>query len=141
MPETLETEAPIGVERDAGRAREARAIGPARVPVSASPALLSPDDLRLIGRTLNGEHWQADLAGLVGCSKSQITRYLNGQRTMDALLARHIQYVIVERIQQLSSLLTVPGLPYAGSQTAQDAIAAIQSAMDTVPGQEPPRAR
>lgn len=124
----------------AGRAGEARAGDADQLAAgSGVPGVLTPDDLRHIGKTLNGAHWQADIASLIGCSKSQVTRFLNGQRQLNTLMSHHLQYVIVERINQLIDLLEVDGMPYAGTQEAQEAALKVRAAIAAVPGMEPPR--
>lgn len=127
--------------RDAGPARAARDRGPSPTPVAPAWAVLTPEDFRTIGSTLNGDHWQADIAKLIGCSKSQITRYLNKSRDLNPLISRHLQFVIIERIGQLLKLLDLPGMPYAGSQEVKDAQRALADALAPLSGQEPPRER
>lgn len=129
--------------RDSTRATRAKSVGSPEESAAGTsvPSILTVDNLRHVGRTLNGAHWQADVAALIGCSKSQVTRFLNGQRDLNPLLSHHLQYVIVERIEQLIDLLHVEGMPYAGSQKAEEAIRAVQAAVAQVPGQEPPRDR
>lgn len=104
-------------------------------------SILTPDDLRIIGSTLNGTNWQADVAALIGCSRSQVTRYLKRSRVMHNLIARHLQYVIIERILQLVELLDMKGMPYAGQERLQQAISEVVAALAPFPGQEPPRDR
>lgn len=146
MPEALEeekTEArtePAAVGND-GRAGAPGAGSAGGTAVAACPTVLTPVDLRQIGRTLNGEHWQADIAALIGVSRSQVTRYLNGEREMNTLLARHLQYVVIERIGQLTSVLNTPGMPYAGTPHLRKVMETIMDATATLPGQEPPRTR
>lgn len=109
--------------------------------MAARPPVLSKEHFRHVGRTLNGEHWQADIAKLTGVSRSQVTRFLNGEREINALLSRHMQFVVAERIVQLADAMDTPGMPYAGSQELAQAIKAIKTAVGSVPGQEPPRTR
>lgn len=145
VPDAVIATAPIPTtpaRSAAGRAGEKRMGGAAKSAVRADlPPVLTKENLRVIGRTLNGAHWQADIASLIGLSKSQVTRFLNGQRELNPLISQHLQYVVVERIIQLAQLLHVEGMPYAGSRTAEDVILAIEAAVDKVPGQEPPRER
>lgn len=81
---------------------------------ASGPVLLTPDQVRQIGETIGGRtHWQADLARTLGCSKSQITRYLNGSRDTNTVLAADLETLILKQITELTSLLTIPGLPGA----------------------------
>lgn len=107
--------------------------------LAAGATVLTPETFRTIGSTLNGKHWQADIGQLIGISRSQVTRYLNGERDINPLVPRHLQYVIVERIQALADLLELPGMPYAGSDVARKARKQIIDATIAIPGQEPPR--
>lgn len=106
-----------------------------------APRVLTPEDFRLIGTTLNGKHWQADIAQLIGVSRSQITRYLKSERDINSLTPYHLQYVIVERIQQLAALLSLPAMPHSQTAEGQAAIQQIMRATAQVPGKEPPRNR
>ena len=107
--------------------------------------VISPDDFKLIGRTLNGVHWQADVAYQIGCSKSQVTRYLKKSpdprqhRELDPLISKHLQYLINERIEQLASLMALPGMPYSGTDLAEEVYQTIVQALEKVPGKYPPR--
>jgi hypothetical protein len=132
-----------------------RAVGAARAPSAGSagqppagtnlPPVLTPEDFARIGQTLNGKHWQADIAALIGCSKSQVTRYLKkspdprNHRDLNPLTAKHLQFVIVERIRDLVQCLNVPGMPYAGSAETLVAVGEIDRVLTPIAGQEPPR--
>lgn len=144
MPDApVKTRAPAGApaaKKSVGR--PARAAGARAAPASAvaAPApVLSPEDFRRIGSTLNGDHWQADIAKAIGCSKSQVTRYLNKTRVLNPVVARHLQFVIAERIVALAQLMDLHGMPYAGLSQVDDAVAAITLALEPLPGQPPPR--
>jgi len=106
---------------------------------SNSPDILTREGLRKIGSTLNGARWQADIAALLGYSKSQITRFLNGQRDLNALLGPQLQFVICERMHQLAELMNVEGMPYANSSEVAEFIAKIEELTKKLPGTEPPR--
>lgn len=76
------------------------------------PEVLSAEDLRVIGATIGGTpHWQADIARIVGYSKSNMTRYLNGSRKTNPLLGRQIRKLMLTKIAALTRLLATPGLP------------------------------
>ena len=130
---------PAAAEPVGGPARAAGAR-PVKTPaVAPTAAILSPEDFRLIGSTLNGDHWQADIAKAIGCSKSQVTRYLNKTRDLNPMVARHLQFVVSERIKALSRLMDLHGMPYAGTAQAREAAETIAEALDPLPGQQPPR--
>lgn len=135
------TSAAASSQRLPGTARTAHDRASAAVAVAAPSPVLTPENFRTIGSTLNGDHWQADIAKQIGCSKSQITRYLNKSRDLNSLSSRHLQFVIIERISQLTKLLDLPGMPYAGSQEVKEAARTISTALAPLPGQEPPRER
>lgn len=138
MPETVETAedaAAVGRAGETSTGRSGEAAGAPNTPV------LTKEHLRQIGEALNGKHWQTSVAERTGNSKSQMTRYLNGERDINPMLPRHLQYVLVERIQEIIQLLHTPGMPYAGTQKAQDAIDAVLAAVDPIPGIRPPRKR
>lgn len=90
-------------------------------------AVLSAADVREIGETIGGRpHWQADVARQCGYSKSVMTRYLNGSRPLNGLLARQLQKLMVNKIESLARLLGRPGMPAAAdprTEEAQDLIA------------------
>lgn len=132
LPKTAST-----ADRDAGRTGTSRAGDDEAA--TSRPPVLSRLDFRVIGYTLNGEHWQADVAKLTGISRSQVTRYLNGEREMSPMTGQHMQFVVVERIAALAKVMDRPGMPYAGSPELQEAIQTILTAVGTVPGKEPPR--
>ncbi len=141
MVETLEK--PIHTPSDPDRgARKARGRGSAANAAGTAPThVLNRENLGLIGRAMNGAHWKADVAALLGCSKSQLTRVLNGQREPNAMLAQHMQYVLAERIVEIAELMRVDGLPYAGTPDVEAFISNIKALVERVPGQEPPRGR
>lgn len=141
MPEVLEKDRVDGASQDAPPVRAGATVpGDAERPTSGpAPCALTPDDFRLIGTTLNGKHWQADIAQLIGVSRSQITRYLKGERDINSLTPHHLQYVIVERIQQLAALIGLPAMPHSQSAQGRAAIEQIIKASSLVPGKEPPR--
>jgi len=148
MAEALEKEnaaAPASAtsaHRAAGAAGAARGGGAEQLSSRTNlPTVLTAEDFRQIGRVLNGEHWQADVASQIACSKSQITRYLNGTRDLTPLTGKHLQYVLVERVTALLGAMGTLGMPYHGSQALVDATKIIEEALATLPGQEPPRAR
>lgn len=124
-----------------GSAGTARDRGASESAVAAPPPVLTPEDFREIGATLNGGHWQSDIAKAIGCSKSQITRYLNNERTMSPLVARQLQFLIVERMMALAHVMGLPGMPHAGSDRLAQAQSEIAAALADLPGQEPPRDR
>jgi len=72
---------------------------------------LVADLLKRVGKTLYGTHWQADFAKQIGFSKAQITRWLNGSRTMPPTLNIALQQVVIERILILADLLAHEGMP------------------------------
>lgn len=135
-----------GSPRDDGPARTPGVGGAGQPPAGSNlPPVLTPEDFARIGQTLNGKHWQADIAALIGCSKSQVTRYLKkspdprNHRDLNPLTAKHLQFVIVERIRDLVQCLNVPGMPYAGSPETLAAVLGIDQVLTPIAGQEPPR--
>lgn len=119
----------------APRAERAAGPGGAVDPNTSEPILLSPDAVRLIGSTLGGEaHWQADLARRIGYSKSNITRYLNGSRPTNPLLAQQMRKVILERIGALANLLNTPGLPAADDIATKTGQTLIRQGLATMQG-------
>ncbi len=100
--------------------------------------VLSPDDFRAIGSALRGTHWQSDVAIAIGVSKSQVTRYLNQTRDLNAVTAQHLQYVIVDQIQSLVRLMDLPGMPHADTPALERATSEMLKALGRVPGQTPP---
>lgn len=143
MPEVLEKDRVEVTSKDAEPVRAGATVpGDAERETSGfAPRVLTPEDFRLIGTTLNGKHWQADIAQLIGVSRSQITRYLKSERDINSLTPYHLEYVIVERIAQLVALLEVTGMPYAGTPLLQGVISRINAEIAQVPGKEPPRNR
>lgn len=123
-----------------GRAREARA-GSAGQDAGASKEVLTKESLRKIGEGLNGRHWQTDIASRLGDSKSQMSRYLKGDRQLSPLLPRHLQFILNQRIEEIAALLNTPGMPYAGTPEAQEVEETIRAALDKIPGSRPPRKR
>lgn len=134
MPQNSEKTAALGRTGETGAGSSGK-TSPPNTPV------LTKDHLRQLGEALSGKHWQSSVADRTGNSKSQMTRYLNGERDINPMLPRHLQYVLVERVQEIIQLLNIPGMPYAGSQKAQDAIDAVLAALDPIPGTRPPRKR
>lgn len=123
-----------------GGAARATGARPDKTPtVAPSAPILSPTDFRRIGSTLNGDHWQADIAKAIGCSKSQVTRYLNQSRDLNPMVARHLQFIICDRIAALTRLMDLHGMPYAGTRQVREAQTAIDKALEPLPGQQPPR--
>jgi hypothetical protein len=112
----------------------AAAPGGAEDAVAAQPAVLSADDFRFIGYTLNGMHWQADVSREIAMSKSQITRYLNGTRDIPPSLGIQMKEVILKRVLELTALLTLPGIPGGGTQDMKIVRDQITSAVMTAHG-------
>lgn len=144
MPDTSVKDRTAGsasaAPKPVGRPARAALARAAKTPTVAPTApILSPDDFRRIGSTLNGDHWQADIAKAIGCSKSQVTRYLNQSRDLNPMVARHLQFIINERIVALTRLMGLHGMPHAGTPEAHQALQAIAAALDPLPGQQPPR--
>lgn len=86
----------------------------------------------MIGETLNGTHWQADIAKLLGCSKSQVTRYLNKSRGLTPLVAHQMRDIIAERIADLALMLRVEGMPASADPETDAAVKAIRRAAETL---------
>lgn len=129
---------PARVPRDAGPVDS----GPA---AEETPVVLTQEGFRQIGETLNGTHWQSDVARDLGCSKSQITRYLDTtgnpktSRALSPIIADQLQYVVAERISELADLFNIEGMPHAGTAEALASIAEIKAALERVPGRIPRR--
>jgi hypothetical protein len=138
--ERLDPSPSAAAEGDDGRAGKA-GTGSAQRPATwtGPPAVLTPETFRTVGSTLNGKHWQADIGQLIGISRSQVTRYLKREREMNALVPKHLQYVVVERINQLIEVMALPGMPYANDPALKEVMDEIRAAIARVPGQEPPR--
>lgn len=101
--------------------------------------LLSPSSMRRIGSTIGGEsNWQADVGRQVGYSKSTMTRYLNGTRNITVFLARGLRKLIEHKIDQLSTLLAMEGMPFAGSPETLEAQALIAEAIQILHAQNEP---
>ena len=144
MPDTTlknrATERAPAASKPVGRPARAAGARVVKTPaVAPTTPILSPEDFRLIGSTLNGDHWQADIAKAVGCSKSQVTRYLNQSRDLNPLVARHLQFIIVDRIIALVKLMNLSGMPYAGLSQVSEAVETVTQALEPLPGQQPPR--
>lgn len=116
-------------------------------PSDEAKVVLTREDFRRIGETLNGSHWQSDVARDIGCSKSQITRYLDTSgnprtsRVLTVQIAEQLQHVIVQRIGELVDLFNIEGMPHANTTAARMTIDEIKEALERVPGREPPRHR
>lgn len=134
-------DAPPAQAARAGASGTARQRGDPGAPVAAAPAILTPEDFRIIGETLNGLHWQSDVAKALGCSKSQVTRYLNNERGMTTLVSRYLQFLMVERIMSMMALMDLPGMPFAGTDKLAQAQSEVAAAIADLPGLEPPRDR
>jgi hypothetical protein len=124
MAEVIEKVSDAAGSSSTARREGTASAGSAGVPATRPnpPAVLTPAQFRKIGSTLNGKHWQADIGQLIGISRSQVTRYLKAEREMNALVPKHLQFVVVERIAQLAALLDLPGMPYAGSERIKGVI-------------------
>lgn len=112
-----QTSTPPGTPRGAGSPRpggtfQARAGG---------AEVLTPEELQQIGETLGSRiHWQADVARQVDYSKYAMTRFLNGSRNINPLLAQLLHGAMVEKIEAVAALFAIQGLPGAcDSQTDQ----------------------
>ncbi|AFO71687.1 hypothetical protein Ccr2_gp145 [Caulobacter phage Ccr2] len=104
--------------------------GGAEGATSTGAVLLSKEAIGQIGEALGGRtHWQASIARRVGVSKSQITRYLNGDRTPNTALGDIFMDLIVGNIEELSDLLSTPGLPEAEGAVVAEAQRHIQQAV------------
>ncbi|UTC29634.1 hypothetical protein BAJUN_00040 [Bajunvirus bajun] len=132
MAETPETtteaeDAAIALAGTAG----AKNGGDAGGETAGRPRLLSPEEVRLIGETVGGHtHWQADLARTLKCSKSQITRYLNGSRDTNTLLAADLQELVLKQIASLAALLSIEGLPGSDTMSVFKAQQLIEEGLD-----------
>ncbi|USN15416.1 hypothetical protein KIKIMORA_02700 [Brevundimonas phage vB_BpoS-Kikimora] len=126
--------APANIVRGPARAEsDSRST---EVAVPATPAILTPEDFRTIGEALNGTHWQADIAKLLLCSKSQVTRYLNKSRGLTPLVARQMREILLDRIAELAALLEMEGMPNAEAVETQDAIRTILTVCDELQQQK-----
>jgi hypothetical protein len=144
----VKTTKPAAAPAGAMPTRLARSESPGslgRVPTGTGvPRVLSPEVFEEIGHALNGRHWQADVAALIGCSKSQVTRYLKksedpkNHRDLSPVVAAHLQYVIAERIRLLAEMMTRPGMPYADTPDVVQARETIEAVVGKLPGREPP---
>lgn len=108
--------------------------------VQADPpaeALLSREDLMLIGSTIGGEsNWQADVGRQVGYSKSTMTRYLNASRHTTTMLARGLKRVIIDKIGRLTTMLVIHGMPHAEDADTLKAQALILEGLEVLKAQD-----
>uniref|UniRef100_A0AB74UKM4 HTH cro/C1-type domain-containing protein n=1 Tax=Caulobacter phage BL57 TaxID=3348355 RepID=A0AB74UKM4_9VIRU len=102
-------------------------------PQGAAPegaVLLSKEAIGEIGEAIGGRtHWQASAARRVGVSKSQMTRYLNGDRTPNTALADAFHDLMLDNIAELGDLMSTPGLPHADEPIVAEAQALIKKAV------------
>lgn len=116
-----------------------RATASARPAGDNKPTALSQELFRQIGETLNGTHWQSDVARNLGISKSQVTRYLDTSgnprtsRTLTPMITDQLHHIIVNRIGELTALLSLPGMPYAGDAKVAEVVRTIAKALQAVP--------
>lgn len=129
---------------DEGVAGDAGASGGGPTAPEA-PRVLTQEGFRRIGETLNGTHWQSDVAREIGISKSQITRYLDTSgnprtsRPIPPSMGPELQHIINGRILELAELIDLPGMPWAGTDQAVTAKALLADATRLVEGKPPAR--
>lgn len=86
-------------------------LGGSGVAPSPKATILNKETIRRIGYTIAGKHWQADVAQAMGISKSQMTRWLNGSRSMPPTLNIAFEQVIYDKLVALADCLVMPGMP------------------------------
>lgn len=91
---------------------------------------LDPDDLRKIGTALQGRHWQSDVAVGTGNSKSQITRFLKKERAPDYSFNQMLRGLMIDKIDNVSKLLSTKTLPGAQTGNTTKAQALINEALE-----------
>ena len=90
---------------------------------------LTPELLRNIGEALGGRHWQSDIARETDRSKSQITRYLNEERTPDVDFGERLDRVMADKIEDVSRFLGHSGSPNKGHHHFKEALALLKGAV------------
>ena len=97
--------------------------------------LIDPEDFQKIGEALGGTHWQADLARAVRCSKSFVTRAIDGSRKPDAALLERLRIEMLYRLKDIADLLETRGLPFAQKEQTMTAVIAIKQAIESMESQ------
>lgn len=126
---------------EAPRAKTTRTAGAAQ-PGGAGgakalgPELLSKEAVAALGEAIGGRtHWQSDLARRCGVSKSQVTRYINGERPTNTILAHDLKGLVLDKIETLGELLSTPGLPEADAPEVAQAQEMIRDAIALLRGE------
>lgn len=111
MSNTLEKETQSHTPTTPVRVTGSESAGSPRISRTQKAPVLNEDTIRKIGYTLAGKHWQADVAQMLGFSKSQMTRWLNRSRPMPETLNVMFEQVLYDRLVALADCLTMPGMP------------------------------
>lgn len=111
MSDTLEKETQSRTPATPVRIAGAESSGRARGPRTPKAPILNKEIIKKIGYTLAGKHWQADVAQMLGFSKSQMTRWLNESRPMPPTLNVMFEQVLYDRLIALADCLVMPGMP------------------------------
>jgi hypothetical protein len=91
--------------------------------------ILDPADFQKIGMSIGGTYWQVDVANATNNSKSQITRFLNKQRTPTYAFAQCLKGMMIERIENISQHFSTRALPLWNHRDTKKAQALIAEAI------------
>lgn len=91
--------------------------------------VLDPADFQKIGMSIGGTYWQVDVANATNNSKSQITRFLNKQRTPTYAFAQCLKGMMIERVENISKLFNTRALPLCDHKDTKKAQALIAEAV------------
>lgn len=88
---------------------------------AARSEVLSADSVREIGEVLGGRvHWKADVARRIDYDKTAIGHAVADRRPVTSTMARKLQSLMVEQIEDLARLLTTSGLPFSAHPVTQE---------------------
>lgn len=83
------------------------------MPRQLNEIIVQSRDIQKIGKAIGGIHWQADLARQIGCSKSFLTRAVDGTRAPDEDFLLRFRAAMADRITEIAPLFETEGLPLA----------------------------
>lgn len=82
--------------------------------------------LEKIGQALGGRHWQSDMARESGKSKSQITRFLNKERTPTVAFGLALNRILVDKIEDVTGFIQYKGAPNVDASNVAAGIKALR---------------